>query len=260
MKGGIIKIQFILLLSLFFCVPVYGAGSQENEGVPVIVKWQNGHGFGEDGSMLRDGWAFDREDGCYVRFENGGVLVKADRILNTEGYGEFFTDTEQTSGTAAVRGEVIRHFSGNIRVVLENVETHAEKTCSLSDENEYRSNLPVSEGCYRIKEADAIWNKIHYKVSFSEESQEVETGGTGLFELLVLPESAGEDGGDAWRAVGEDKNKTDEAEEKAPSARAAGRKIGDEAEEQPIRWPEVYLILGIFIAAYGIYRYWAGDK
>ena len=73
-----IKILPVLLLPLLLSEPAHGGQNEiENQDVPVIVTWQEGHGFGEDGRMIYSGWAFDPESGCYVRFDNGNVLVKA---------------------------------------------------------------------------------------------------------------------------------------------------------------------------------------
>ena len=169
-----IRMVSILLAVFLLSEPVYGkAVSVENQDIPVIVEWQDGHGVGENGRMIYDGWAFDPENGSYVKFEDGSVVVKADRILETDDYGAYFTDTEAVAGTLAVRGEIIKYFSGSIQVVVENVDTHMEKTCCLTRNNEYRYNLPVPKGRYQVKEAEAIWNKTHYKVSMGTDVLEI---------------------------------------------------------------------------------------
>lgn len=259
MKCWKIKILPVLLLPLLLSEPVHGGQNEiENQDVPVIVMWQEGHGFGEDGRMIYSGWAFDPESGCYVRFDNGNVLVKAERILDTDDYDEFFTDTEQATGTLAIRGEVIRYFTGNVRVVVENVDTHGEKICNLIVENGYCYNLPVPEGQYQMKEAEAVWNKNHYKVSFSGESQEISRDKTGLFEISVLPEGDGGENQEAWERLNQELAKTDQEE---PTVSASDeRNDGEEYEAQPSYWPEVCLVVGIFVLAYGIYRFWAGDR
>ncbi|MDR1551024.1 MAG: hypothetical protein LBT06_20895 [Hungatella sp.] len=259
MKSWIMKILAVLLLILFIQDSVYGAQEgTKNQDIPVIVKWGEGHGFGEDGRMICDGWSFDSENGCYVRFKNGGVLVKADCILDAEDYGDYFTDTEQKSGTLAVRGDVIRYFSGSIDVVLENTETHAEEICNLNPENKYRVNLPVPEGCYQIKAAEAVWNENYYEVSFSEGYQVVKEGSTCLFELHVLAECAGEEDGDTWIQVNEDLAKAHKPKTSVNISEEAGN--SEMIEDKPVRWTEVYVIFIIFAAAYGIYRFWTGGR
>lgn len=105
MKCRNILMVLILLAALLLSEPAYGkAVSTENQEIPVIVEWQEGHGFDENGRMIYDGWAFDPENGSYVKFEDGCVLVKADRILETDDYDAYFTDTEAAAGTLAVRG------------------------------------------------------------------------------------------------------------------------------------------------------------
>ncbi|WP_314723568.1 hypothetical protein [Enterocloster bolteae] len=259
MKCWIIKILPVLMLPFVLSESAYGGQIPiENQDIPVIVEWQDGHGFGEDGGRLYDGWAFDPESGCYVKFENGIVLVKADSILDTDNYDDFFTDTDQTMGTLAIRGQVIRHFNGNIRVVVEDVETHREKTCNLNGDNGYCFNLPTQEGRYQIKEAEAVWNKNHYKVSFDEESQEIRRDKTGLFEISVLPEGDGIENQEAWERLNEDISETDRKE---PSVSASDeRNDGEDYEAQPSYWPEVYLAVGILVLAYGAYRFWAGGR
>lgn len=254
MKRGSIRIFLGLLAALFLQAPVYADQYwMEKRDIPVIVKWQEGHGFGEDGRMLEDGWAFDPENGSYVRFEDGSVMVKADRILETDDYEAYFTDTEATAGTLAIRGEVIRYFSGSIRVVVENVETHLEKTCCLTHENEYRYNMPVPEGRYQVKEADAVWNKKYYKVSIGKEVLEVKDNHTCLMEIQVLPEGDRVDDRKVWERINESGAELEKAES---FPRVLPESSNDKKGElTSIHGPEIYLVV-IFIVGYGLCRYW----
>lgn len=255
MKCRNILMVLILLAALLLSEPAYGkAVSTENQEIPVIVEWQEGHGFDENGRMIYDGWAFDPENGSYVKFEDGCVLVKADRILETDDYDAYFTDTEAAAGTLAVRGEVIKYFSGSIQVVVENVDTHMEKTCCLTSDNEYRYNLPVPQGRYQVKEAEAIWNKIHYKVSMGTEVLEIKDDNTCLVEIQVLPEGGKLDDEAAWDLVKESGIETVSAE---PSPIDVHESSYDKRKEiTSMHWPEIYLLIVIFIAVYGLYRYW----
>ncbi len=255
MKCGGIRMALILLAAFLFSEPVYGkAVSTENLDIPVIVKWQEGHGFGENGRMIYDGWAFDPENGSYVKFKDGCVLVKADCILETDDYDAYFTDTEAMAGTLAVRGEVIKYFSGSIRVVVENVDTHMEKTCCLTPENGYRYNLLVSKGRYQVKEAEAIWNETHYKVNIGTEVLEIEDDNTCLIEIQVLPEGSKLDDEAAWDWVNESGSGTGIAEPIPRDAHESS--YGKRKEITSMHWPEIYLLIVIFIAVYGLYRYW----
>lgn len=255
MKYESIRMFLGLLTAIFLQVPAYGGQYRtENQDIPVIVKWREGHGFGKDGRMLEGGWAFDPENGSYVRFEEGSVMVKADHILETDDYEAYFTDTEAAAGTLAVRGEVIRHFSGSIRVVVENVETHLEKTCFLTYENEYRYNLPVPEGRYQVKEAEAVWNKKYYTVSTGGDVLEVKDNHTCLMEIQVLPEGDGADQREAWEQVNESGAEVEKAEQ---FSRVISESSNDKQSEiTSMHWPEIYLMVVIFIAGYGLCRYW----
>ena len=250
-----IRMVLILLAVFLLSEPVYGkAISAENQDIPVIVEWQDGHGFGENGRMIYDGWAFDSENGSYVKFEDGSVVVKADRILETDDYAAYFTDTEAVAGTLAVRGEVIKYFSGTIQVVVENVDTHMEKTCCLTRDNEYRYNLPVPKGRYQIKEAEAIWNKTHYKVSMGTDVLEIKDDNTYLVEIQVLPEGGKLADDAAWDSVKESGTETGRAE---PFPIDVHESSYDKRKEiTSTHWPEIYLLIVIFIAVYGLYRYW----
>lgn len=100
----------------FFGACLWKRGSEKSQDVPVIVKWQEGHGFEESDRMIYEGWAFDPENGSYVKFEDGSVLVKADCILETDDYAAYFTDTEAASGTLAVRGKLSNTFQAVYRL------------------------------------------------------------------------------------------------------------------------------------------------
>ena len=256
MKYESIRMFLGLLTAIFLQVPAYGGQYRtENQDIPVIVKWREGHGFGEDGRMLEGGWAFDPENGSYVRFEEGSVMVKADHILETDDYEAYFTDTEAAAGTLAVRGEVIRHFSGSIRVVVENVETHLEKTCFLTYENEYRYNLPVPEGRYQVKEAEAVWNKKYYTVSTGGDVLEVKDNHTCLMEIQVLPEGDGADQREAWEQVNESGAEVEKAEQ---FSRVISESSNDKQSEiTSMHCPSIYLMFVIFVAEYGLFLYWA---
>jgi len=245
----------ILYMAFLFSEPVYGREvPKKSQDVPVIVKWQEGHGFEESDRMIYEGWAFDPENGSYVKFEDGSVLVKADCILETDDYAAYFTDTEAASGTLAVRGEVIKYFSGSIQVVVENVDTHMEKSCCLTRENEYRYNLPVPKGRYQVKEAEAIWNKTHYKVSMGTEVLEIKDDNTCLVEIQVLPEGGKLDDDAAWDLVKESGIETERAESSPIDVHESS--YDKRKEITSMHWPEIYLLIVIFIAVYGLYRYW----
>ena len=247
-----IRMVLILLAVFLLSEPVYGkAVTTKNQDIPVIAEWKDGHGFGENGRMIYDGWAFDPENGNYVMFEDGCVVVKADRILETDDYAAYFTDTEAVAGTLAVRGEVIKYFSGSIQVVVENVDTQMEKTCYLTSENEYRYNLPVPKGHYQVKEAEAIWNETHYKVSMGTEILEIEDDNTCLIEIQVLPEGSKLEDEASWEGVKESGPGTGIAEPILHSKRK---------EVTTMPWLEIYLVAMVSIAIYGLYQYWTKHR
>lgn len=252
MKYGGIGMGLILLAAFLLLEPVYGSEvPMEIQDIPVIVKWKEGHGFGENDRMIYDGWAFDPENGSYVKFEDGCVLVKADRILETDDYDAYFTDTEVAAGTLAIRGEVIKYFSGSIQVVIKNVDTQMEKTCCLTSENEYRYNLPVPKGHYQVKEAEAIWNETHYKVSMGTEILEIEDDNTCLVEIQVLPEGSKLEDEASWEGV----------KESEPGTGIAEPILHDKRKEvTTMHWLEIYLVAMVSIAIYGLYRYWTKHR
>ena len=253
------SVLLVFLLLLLLSGTAYGSPYQpEDPEIPLIAKWKEGHGFGEDGRRFYDGWAFDPENGSYVRFLDGSVAVKADYILDTEDYAAFFTDTEAAAGTLAVRGEVMKHFAGTIRVVVEDMEAHGERTCNLTGDNEYRFNMSVPKGSYRIKEAEAVWNQQSYKVSFREESQEVGQDNTCLIEIRVLPEGDGEDKVEGWEPLDGADLADGEAEDFPPVSTGSSQQ--KKIESQSMHWPEIYFIIGIFLVAYGLYRFWTKNR
>ncbi|MEY8493375.1 hypothetical protein AALC16_10250 [Lachnospiraceae bacterium 29-91] len=118
------KIYIVILIScLTGCLFGIHASASEAvpEGLPEIVRWECGGGYDRDGNRIIGAWAYDtvNEAGRYVLFDgNGMVQKKADNWETRNQVEEYYTPTEQDSGTIALRSERFPGFDGEIYVTI----------------------------------------------------------------------------------------------------------------------------------------------
>ena len=164
------------------------------EDLPVIVRWEEGGGFDGAGNRITQGWAYDSvsEAGKYVLFdENGAVQKKADRWESRDEAGEYFTFTEQETGTIALRAAVFAGFEGEITVTV-GEETGTVKKYILSPDNLYEFNIPAHSGRYQIQKAEAADSLYVYLAEYSREPFRMEENGLFLCSIQVTDQIAGE--------------------------------------------------------------------
>lgn len=184
---------------LIACLLVFTSGSRVSaeeipENLPVIARWEEGCGFDSAGMQITGGWAYDsvNEAGKYVLFdENGMVQRKAERWEGREDAGEYFTSTEQETGTIALRSEVFEGFAGEISVTVEE-ENGTVKKYVLSPANLYEFNIPAHSGRYRILRAEAADDAHVYLAEYSREPFCMEENGLFLCSIQVTDQKAGE--------------------------------------------------------------------
>lgn len=185
----------ILITCLVFFMSGSCVSAEEIPGdLPVIARWEEGCGFDSAGMQITGGWAYDsvNEAGKYVLFdENGMVQRKAERWEGREDAGEYFTSTEQETGTIALRSEVFEGFAGEISVTVEE-ENGTVKKYVLSPANLYEFNIPAHSGRYRILRAEAADDAHVYLAEYSREPFRMEENGLFLCSIQVTDQQAGE--------------------------------------------------------------------
>lgn len=185
----------ILIIGLlFFLFGSHVYAEEVLEGLPEIVRWEDGGGFDGAGNRITQGRAYDAvsEAGRYVLFdENGMVQKKADSWESREKTGEYFTFTEQETGTIALRAVVFDGFEGEISVMVEEEKSTAKKYI-LSPDNLYEFNIPAHSGGYRIQKAEAADSSQVYLVEYSKEPFRIEENGMILCSIQVTDQIAGE--------------------------------------------------------------------
>lgn len=185
----------ILITCLVFFMSGSCVSAEEIPGdLPVIARWEEGCGFDSAGMQITGGWAYDsvNEAGKYVLFdENGMVQRKAERWEGREDAGEYFTPTEQETGTIALRSEVFEGFAGEISVTVEE-ENGTAKKYVLSPANLYEFNIPAHSGRYRILRAEAADDTHVYLAEYSREPFCMEENGLFLCSIQVTDQQAGE--------------------------------------------------------------------
>ncbi len=185
-----ILITGLLLLSIGRPV----SAEELTEDLPVIVRWEEGGGFDGAGNRITQGWAYDTasEAGKFVLFdENGVVQKKADSWESRDEMGEYFTFTEQETGTIALRAAVFDGFEGEIAVTVEE-ENGAVKKYILSPDNLYEFNIPAHSGGYQIQKAEAADSSYVYLAEYSKEPFHMEENGLFLCGIQVTDQIAGE--------------------------------------------------------------------
>lgn len=185
----------ILITCLVFFMSGSCVSAEEIPGdLPVIARWEEGCGFDSAGMQITGGWAYDsvNEAGKYVLFdENGMVQRKAERWEGREDAGEYFTSTEQETGTIALRSEISDGFVGEISVTVEE-ENGTAKKYLLSPENLFEFNIPAHSGRYRIQKAEAADSRYLYTTEYSGEPFWMEENGMFLCSIKVTDQKAGE--------------------------------------------------------------------
>ena len=184
------KICMVFLIScLMGCL--FGIHVSANEavpeGLPEIVRWECGGGYDCDGNRIIGVWAFDtvNEAGRYVLFdENGMVQKKADNWETRDQVEEYYTPTEQDSGTIALRSERFPGFDGEIYVTV-GCENGVMRKIGLSFENLYEYNVPVPQGVYHIQDVEAADSEYIYSVDYPKEELQMEKNGLIVVTVKV---------------------------------------------------------------------------
>lgn len=185
----------ILAAGLLLSMPGGHVSAEElPEDLPMIVRREEGGGFDSEGNRITQCWAYDTasEAGKYVLFdENGEVQKKADRWESRDEAGEYFTFTEQETGTIALRAAVFTGFEGKISVVV-GEENGTAKKYVLSPDNLYEFNIPVHSGMYQIQKAEAA-DALHvYQTEYNGEPFRMEENGLFLCTIQVTDQITGE--------------------------------------------------------------------
>ncbi len=189
----------IFRIILAACLLLFMPGSQVSaeeipENLPVIVRWEEGGGFDSTGNRITQCWAYDTvsEAGKYVLFdENGMVRKKANSWEDRDEEEEYFTPTEQETGTIALRCGIFDGFGGEVSVVLQEENGTARKYI-LSPENLYECNIPVHSGRYRIQKAEATDAAHVYQTEYSGKPFCMEENGLFLCSIQVTDQIMGE--------------------------------------------------------------------
>lgn len=151
--------------------------------LPQIVSWDDGHGYLENGEMLRDGWGYDTVNpaGKYVLFDEEGTILRRSESMDAGVEEDNYTGTEQVPAVIAFRAQVFDGFTGTIEVVLEE-QNGVTKTVILSADNFYEWNLSTGSGVYRIQSVSATEGDLSFVTEFSNVYQNFPEEG-----LLVMP-------------------------------------------------------------------------
>lgn len=101
-------------------MPVSVLAETATQELPQIVFWDDGHGYLENGEMLRDGWGYDTVNpaGKYVLFDEEGAILRRSESMDA-GVEDNYTGTEQVPAVIVFRAQVFDGFAGTIEVVLE---------------------------------------------------------------------------------------------------------------------------------------------
>ena len=148
-------------------MPVSVLAETATQELPQIVFWDDGHGYLENGEMLRDGWGYDTVNpaGKYVLFDEEGAILRRSESMDA-GVEDNYTGTEQVPAVIVFRAQVFDGFAGTIEVVLEE-QNGVTKTVILSADNFYEWNLSTGSGVYRIQSVSATEGDLSYVTEFS---------------------------------------------------------------------------------------------
>lgn len=187
------KKLLFLIVSVVFCfsIPLY-AKAEERKELPAIIRWENGNGFDGSGNMIVDTWAVDtvNESGKYVLFgTEGEVLKKSDVWDNRNQINENFTETNQNTGTLAIRGEKFEGFSG----IVEGTLTEKNGTVYnflLNADNQYSDNLSIPSGEYTLSVL-AFDDELCYRAIYDQPSIMMSEKETQVLKVEIIEESVG---------------------------------------------------------------------
>lgn len=143
-------------------MPVSVLAETATQELPQIVFWDDGHGYLENGEMLRDGWGYDTVNpaGKYVLFDEEGAILRRSESMDA-GVEDNYTGTEQVPAVIVFRAQVFDGFAGTIEVVLEE-QNGVTKTVILSADNFYEWNLSTGSGVYRIQSVSATEGDLSF--------------------------------------------------------------------------------------------------
>ena len=159
--------------------------TQNATDLPQIVSWEDGHGYLENGEMLRDGWGYDTINpaGKYVLFDEDGAILRRSESMEV-GLEDNYTGTEQVPSILALRAQVFDGFAGTIEVVLEE-QSGVIKTVTLNSENFYEWNLATGSGIYRIQSVSATEGDLAFATEFSNMYQNLPEEGLLVQKITV---------------------------------------------------------------------------
>ena len=189
----VIRILLCCFLTCLWGIRAF-ASEEAPEDLPEIIRWECGGGYDSGGNRIRGVWAYDTtgQAGKYVLFdENGMVQKKADNWENRDQAEEYYTPTEQDSGTIALRSEVFAGFDGEILVTMES-ENGVSKEFVLSADNLYETNVPAPGGVYRIQNTEAADSMYVYTVEYPKEWFQMEKDGLHVLRMKLADLKTGE--------------------------------------------------------------------
>lgn len=231
---------YIRILLFCFVACLWGirvsASDEIPENLPEITRWECGGGYDSEGGRITGVWAYDTtgQAGKYVLFdENGMVQKKADDWEKRDQVEEYYTPTEQDSGTIALRSEVFAGFDGEISVTVES-ENGVSKKFVLSAENLYEMNVPAPGGVYRIQNAEAADSQYAYTAKYPKEWFQMEKNGLLLLRIKIVGLKIGEVQPDDTKDIACKERSTDSLTEES---RGENEPVKDRIEihKEPVR-------------------------
>lgn len=259
LKWGLV---FGFYLVILITMPVSVLADIVTQELPQIVSWEDGHGYLENGEMLRDGWGYDTVNpaGNYVLFDRDGTILRRSESMDT-GVEDNYTGTEQVPSVIAFRAQVFEGFTDTIEVVLEE-QNGVTKTVILSADNFYEWNLSTGSGVYRIQSVSATDGDLSFVTEFSNVYQNLPEEGL-LVQKITVTENAIENipvAGEESQAAEKNENPIDERDvlsEKGQEEEAEGI-LENQTQEVNIvdagKQKNPFILLGVsvaFIAAIG---------
>lgn len=173
-----------VLTGVLVTAPVCAESGDEN--LPVIARWQDGHGYQEDGAQIAGEWAYDSVNpaGKYVLFGEDGAVVRKSENMETSGIGEDYTGTELVPAVMALRAETFEGFHGTIQVLLEE-KSGKQKEVELNDKNFFSLNICLNSGDYAIRTAEAKDTENSYVTEFSSDTVHLPEKSTRVMKIRV---------------------------------------------------------------------------
>lgn len=183
-----------ILAGVLVTVPVCAESGAEK--LPVIARWQEGHGYQEDGTQIAGEWAYDSVNpaGKYVLFGEDGAVVRKSESMEASGIMEDYTGTELVPAVLALRAETFEGFHGTVQVLLEE-KSGLQKEVELNDKNFFSLNICLNSGDYAIRTAEAKDTEKSYVTEFSSDTVHLLEKSTRVMKIRVAEtklEPAGE--------------------------------------------------------------------